>query len=49
MEANVEEANGAISHYTVAEFFPSVLEGEFATDAHSAANEYADALNREGA
>jgi hypothetical protein len=45
VEANVELASGATNHYTVAEFFPSQLEGEFATDPESAASEYADDLN----
>jgi len=45
--ANVEEEDGCISHYTVAEFFSSRIAGEFATDGEAAANEYAATLNRE--
>ena len=44
MQANVEGVNGVISHYTVAEFYPSFLEDAFSTDAKKAATEYADSL-----
>ena len=47
--ANVYGEGGNISRYTVAEFFTSKIEGQFATDGEAAANAYAAALNQEGA
>ena len=47
--ASVRKPSGTLSQYTVAEFFTSQLEGEFATDGEAAANAYAAALNQEGA
>ena len=43
--ADIDDGNGMISRYTVAEFYTSRIVDVFATEGESAATEYADSMN----